>query len=174
MSDDNDNGDGKLWQCVRRILDDRDDTSGWTADSLATQVLRADPGVIGDAESWQDFLDRLRGLLRRRGLLDGNGPGATIKALTTRELRKEAGLALSLNGDEAEAAALILSSATSGHRAGGRGRPEPTAEQVRLALDSLPERAVQEAEERREQSRLADVLSFGPPRPRPRSDGRRV
>jgi hypothetical protein len=151
----NDNGNGKLWDAVAEAV--RDVCGGHGVDQLASTLLARHPDLMRPDESFSGFVDRLRTLLQRKGLLDGDSPGASLKAVSSRLLRELAGLPGG-GDDEDEAAAMSLESANPGHGAARHARPEPTAADVQLSLDTLPARAAQEAAARAEQEAAANVL----------------
>jgi hypothetical protein len=129
---DNGNDDDRLWKLLEGLIAD-----GWLIpDALATEAARRLPGLRREEESWQAWLDRVRALLRAKGALDGDGPGATVKAASTEHLKEVAGLGLSLN-DVADQ----LLRATPGHGAAPRACPAPTSAAAALALDDLWRRA---------------------------------
>jgi hypothetical protein len=152
----NDNGNGRLWEVVKAILEDVGQAgSAFTPDNVAQQVVRRHPELQGE-DGWTAFLARVVAVLKAHGLLTGEGPGAGIKALTTDALRQRAGL--SMNGPtpgDAEVAAALVLGASPGHSAdAGRRRPAPAAEAA-LSLESLTAKAAAA----REEERLAEVLT---------------
>jgi hypothetical protein len=159
MADDNDT---RLWNLLVEILEDA--VADVVPDALAVEAARRDPGVLKGGEGWQQFLDRVRELLRRKGALNGTGAGATVRALTTSALRERAGLSLEgRTASDYELAALAIAGARPGAAAGVvRCRPESTPVEAPLSLESLAEQAAARAEH----ERLAALLS--PPATRPR------
>jgi hypothetical protein len=152
----NENGNGRLWDAVRSLLQDVNNTSGATVDSVATALLRRDAGLLGD-RSYSAFLVLVEAVMRRHNLLVGSGMGAGIKQLATSEQRAAAGLSLEGRSaaDAEVAAALVLGASPGASADAGRRRPAPPAAAATLSLESLTAKA----EEAREHERLAALLT---------------
>jgi hypothetical protein len=153
----NDNGNG-MWELIQQVLLDAPG-SDVTPDQVAVEVSRRDPGLWRENEGWTEFLRRVVDLLEKNGCLNGCGPGASVKALTTQALRESADLSLDGPGQSrAEAAALMLGTPSHGWAAGGHARPPAAVPDRTSAELSMLAWASEQAAARAEEERAAAVL----------------
>jgi hypothetical protein len=152
----NDNGNDRLWDAIRSLLEDVNNTSGATVDSVATALLRRDADLLGD-RSYSAFVALVEATMRRHNLLVGSGMGAGIRQLATSAQRQGAGLSLEgrTAGEYEVAAALVLGASPGASADAGRRRPASPPAEAALSLESLTAKAAAA----REEERLAEVLT---------------
>jgi hypothetical protein len=151
-----DNSNGPLWDAIVKAI--WGNSGSVPVEQLASTLLSRHDGLLHEGESFEQFKRRLFDLLQAKGMLDGATPGASLRAISTRELRKLAGVSDDVELDEAaeqEALALSLEGATLGNSAYPRGRSEKEqAEEDNRAALSLIDAASNAAAE----EALADIL----------------
>jgi hypothetical protein len=140
--------DDRLWRALKALLEGEGETPGLTVDAVGTALLRRDASLMGEDESVSAFLRRVEEELRRHGVLNGTGQGATVRALTTAALREKAGLSLAMREAVNDVADQLLRATP------GSGVPclrPPTAAGAALSL-------IDRAGDDVEHTRVADML----------------
>jgi hypothetical protein len=146
----NDNDTAALWDKIVKTV--WAVGGGHGVDQLGSALLARHPDAMRADESFTQFVARVRALCRQKGLLDGPTEGASLRALSTKELRELAGV---VDQPDDEQAALSLESSRPGARAGLHTRPALTPAEAALSMESLVDRLAAGPEE----EQLADFLT---------------